>query len=400
MVLAKNKEPSVKKKVENIIKKLIGLLPLHKTIIFESNPDLACNTYPVFKYMLDKGLNKNHKMIWLVNNKDMYKDWNIDNVSYVNINPVNFFNRITLVYLRATSKVLIFSNRILGKLNPKQLSIFLAHGSYIKKTKGIYEINDSCDFVLYQSEFIKKITASEYNVNLEKLVCLGYPRNDYLYDDVDAMSQLFGNIKFKKMVMWLPTFRQHKNGRTDSKANFILGIPVLESEKMVEGLNTYLEELEILLVLKPHPAQDTKFLRAKKLSNFLLLDDELLAINKTHLYQLLGQSDALITDYSSVYYDYLLTDKPIGLTIDDIQSYEKNRGFVFEKPLDILKGEYIKSSEDLISFIKSVSEGTDICKEERAAIKNLMNYYQDNQSTKRVGDFIIEKLGDSTTRKA
>ena len=111
-----------------------------------------------------------------------------------------------------------------------------------------------------------------------------------------------------------------------------------------------------------------------------------------HLYELLAQSDALITDYSSVYYDYLLLDKQIGLTIDDINNYSKGRGLVFENVFDILKGEYINNFEDMLMFIKNVKNNKDIYKKERDRIKNLTNYFQDGKSAERVVEFIINEL--------
>ena len=53
---------------------------------------------------------------------------------------------------------------------------------------------------------------------------------------------------------------------------------------------------------------------------------------------MLGSSDALITDYSSVYFDYLLLDKPIGFTVDDMELYIKDRGFIFNNPEEYMPG--------------------------------------------------------------
>ena len=56
------------------------------------------------------------------------------------------------------------------------------------------------------------------------------------------------------------------------------------------------------------------------------------------LYELLGQTDALMTDYSSVAVDYMLCDKPIAFLLEDYEAYRKNRGFVFEDPLQYMPG--------------------------------------------------------------
>jgi CDP-glycerol glycerophosphotransferase (TagB/SpsB family) len=190
----------------------------------------------------------------------------------------------------------------------------------------------------------------------------------------------------------MPTFRQHKDKhRVDSTAYFPLGIPVVNDPEQIRELNQYLKEREVLLVLKPHPAQDLSVLNVQSLSNFVLLYDKDLRRNDIQLYEFIGNSDALITDYSSIYFDYLLTDKPIGLTISDVEEYGGTLGFAVDDIFEVLKGEYINDFSELLGFIDNVSKGIDETKEDRDIVKDLLNYYQDNKSAKRVYDFIKEK---------
>ena len=66
------------------------------------------------------------------------------------------------------------------------------------------------------------------------------------------------------------------------------------------------------------------------LSNLVFINDAFLSDNGIINYELLGVADALLTDYSSVYYDYLLLDRPIGLCWDDYEEYKAN-GFKVNK---------------------------------------------------------------------
>lgn len=291
-----------------------------------------------------------------------------------------------------SSKVFIFSNRVTSKLNKKQLSIFLSHGSTMKRLKGVYEVGENCDYMLNQSAFFTNINSYELSVDKEKLICLGYPRNDYLYKSKDALNLLNHGNKFDKVVIWLPTFRQHKTGMKDITNSSNSGIPIIESKEDFLKINDFLNQQNVLLILKPHPAQDLNYIKVMEFSNLYFIDDNLLYKNDVHLYELLAQSDALITDYSSVYFDYLLLDKPIGLTINDMEDYSKGRGLVFENIFDILKGEYINSIEDMINFLSNIKDNKDIYLGDRAKIKNLTNHYQDGESAKRVVRFIINKL--------
>ena len=54
------------------------------------------------------------------------------------------------------------------------------------------------------------------------------------------------------------------------------------------------------------------------------------------MYVLLRNADALITDYSSAYFDYMLLNRPIAFTVEDIEEYRKKRGFVFDNPFEYM----------------------------------------------------------------
>ena len=107
---------------------------------------------------------------------------------------------------------------------------------------------------------------------------------------------------------------------------------------------------------------------------------------------LMQSFDAMITDYSAAYHEYILLDRPIALTIDDFNEYSSKTGFVFDY-FDWIKGVYLKDSSDLIRFIKEVSDGVDSAKKERESAMHRIHKYIDNQSTTRVLDFLIKKAG-------
>jgi len=384
----------VKNMVKKIINKLINLLPIKNHIIFESHPDLSGNTFPLFKYMLENNLNEKYKLIWLVNDKNKYNNSFGTNVYFENIAPKKLTGRIKVFYLKATARCIISENRFIPKINKKQFSMYLTHGTVIKDIGAIYanSIGPKCDYLLYQSQFVKELTANLYQASLDKLVCLGFPRNDNLFVKSTCVKDIFKEKNFNKVIVWMPTFRQHYNKiRIDSTITFPLGIPILKSVEQLRELNTFLEERNTLLVLKPHPAQDLSVVKAESLSNFVLLYDEDLSKHNIQLYEFIGNADSLLTDYSSIYFDYLLLDRPIGITIDDIEEYGNTLGFIYENIFDILKGEYISNYDELLHYVDNVAKDHDIHREERNKIKDLMNHHQDNCSTKRVYEFIMEK---------
>ena len=130
------------------------------------------------------------------------------------------------------------------------------------------------------------------------------------------------------------------------------------------------------------------------LSNILFIKNDFFDDKTFTNYQLLGSCDALLTDYSSVYYDYLLCDKPIGLCWEDFDEYKEREGFTVDPDFIMAGGEKIYSTDDLCAFISRVSSDEDLLKEKRNEIKNTVHAHVDNQSTKRIVDYIEQKLSE------
>ena len=83
---------------------------------------------------------------------------------------------------------------------------------------------------------------------------------------------------------------------------------------------------------------------------------------------------------------------PIALTLDDMQQYQDSKGFVFDNPLDVLKGDLLYSLEDLCVFIKNVSLGIDPLLDSRRKLQREINDYNDGNSSERVYNFLMSKL--------
>ena len=363
-------------------------LPIRKRIVFESNPEFSCNTLPVYKEMMRRGIDKEYEIYWLVEDKKKYKD------DKSGIKYLNYWEKgigiLKIMYILATSKVLIFSNRFMTKYKKEQLVINLLHGSPLKKTDGYVEY-DTCDYVITQSTFFNKIVSDSLQVPIEKMVALGFPRTDILVGNTGVLNAL-GVHRNQKVMVWMPTFRKNKNTDVEFGSLNTLGVPLLDSGEKFEQLNKRLEESNVLLIIKLHPVEDTSNMLLSEYTNIWFLNDADLEKKGVTVYGLLAESDALLTDYSSVYYDYLLTDKPIGLVVDDLAEYGKRNGFFYGEYKDFVKGSYIECLDDFFAFIYNIEHNIDPDKEERQWAKERYCEYQDFKSTNRVVDFIIEKL--------
>src|SRR5699024_7131322 len=137
-----------------------------------------------------------------------------------------------------------------------------------------------------------------------------------------------------------------------------------------------------------HPFQAKLSIFDKEKSHIKIIDNNLLNKRNIEIYSLFNEVDALLTDYSSVYFDFLLTLKPIGFTIDDFKSYKGHRGFIVDDPLTIMPGAKITNFKALKQFVMDINENRDSYYKERIKINNLVNKYQDGNSTKRMVEFL------------
>lgn len=370
------------------LKKFIcSFLPLRKRIVFESNPEFSCNTLPVYQELMLRGIDQKYQIYWLVEDRNKYKN-DTSGVKYLNYNAKGF-GKFKWVYILSTSKALIFSNRFLNKYKKKQLVINLTHGSPLKTVHGYVE-NDTCDYVITQSAFFNQAMSEMLNVPIEKMVPLGYPRTDVLGTQSGTKARL--GLIGKKVLTWMPTFRKNKNTGAEFGDLNHLGVPLLHSVRDFERLNEELQSSNTVLIIKLHPAEDTSYMQMNQYSNILFLSNEDLAAKGTTVYELLSDSDGLLTDYSSVYYDYLLLDRPIGLVVEDLENYGGRNGFVYGEYKDFVKGTYIQNIDDFVSFIQDLSNGVDRQQEDRHWAIAQYCQYRDFDSTGRVVDFILRNL--------
>lgn len=179
-----------------------------------------------------------------------------------------------------------------------------------------------------------------------------------------------------------------------------IGMPLVYSQEQLSRLDGFLAQRNLYLLFKPHPAQDISGLKAADLSHIRILTDEKLAQMDLQLYQVLGASAGLITDYSSVFFDYLLTDKPIATTTDDIEDWKGMTGFAFDLDAFLDKATTrVPTLEALEAHLDALVSGKDDKAAGRKEIRELTNTYFDGNSAQRVADFIIEKLGGRNSRR-
>lgn len=315
---------------------------------------------------------------------------NKKNITYIN-------NSIINIWFKFRSKYIFYSYKGMKtfKTSRGQMIIDTMHGSPLKnigylsndlKFKKIINLEKKFTYILCMSDFFKNVIKKSFGASLEQCLVLGYPRNDYMFSNEKKLKNLeIDKNNYNKVILWMPTWRGNRGSKKNKESD--INFPII-NKKNIYKLNELLIKKDILILIKPHPVQLKLDILSKNYSNIKIIDNDILNQKQIYIYEIFNEIDALLTDYSSVYFDFLLTMKPIGFTIDDFDSYGKNRGFVVDNPLDLMPGEKITDFDELISFISDINDGKDLFFEERKKINDMANKYKDGNNTKRILDYL------------
>lgn len=258
-------------------------------------------------------------------------------------------------------------------LHKKRLIINLWHGVPLKKIalldpnlkkaariyfKKIFSENYTC--ILTTSHELIPLMARSFAVSEDKIKVWGQPRNDGLFQKNDCreiLGQLFPDLpEYTKTVLYAPTFRDYGQVQLFPFKDF--------DQKQLEA---FLDEKNMLLFIRTHVAEQGS--AAPYLGKRILFLGNEQAEDVTGI---LNIFDCLITDYSSIYIDYLLTDKPMIFLPYDRQQYLDGRGMNFDYD-DVTPGPKPETFND---FLDALSPKEDFWKSERTRVNRLFNEIQ------------------------
>jgi CDP-glycerol glycerophosphotransferase (TagB/SpsB family) len=277
----------------------------------------------------------------------------------------------------------IFSSNVLEQRFPyklkKQIYISLNYfATSLKSDKPRKSYKWPVEYVASTSLLSSQIISNFSLVPLDNFKTLGFPRNDNILKPRFSREQLIKmlNVSFKieKIIIHTPTHRMGHNIATKKD--------VVYYEDSREELCGILNKHNAFLIIVSHPSEQ------------LLIDEgknDRIALYKPNfqytLYDLIPHADALITDYTTVYYDFLLTNKPVIFNFYDKEIYEKERGFAFDPIENICAGTIVKNKEELFNAIQQTLTGVDEHKQHRKFVTSMIHKYVDCNSSERIFNF-------------
>ena len=168
----------------NKFKSMVYNFPLHlkNYIILESNPDLSDNTYAIYKTLLKNKVNEKYKIFWFVDNNKTFKNINDKNVYFIHQYGKNsFFKKIRNFYININAKYIIDCNKLVYKKNKYQKRLYLGHGMPYKAVPEYCSSVGDFDYMLSLSPFFEDMLSNLFSISKNKIVHLGFPRNDDLF---------------------------------------------------------------------------------------------------------------------------------------------------------------------------------------------------------------------------
>lgn len=383
-------------------------IPLEDIIVYRSGPhaasyvkgmDYADNARALFEYMLEEGYNRRYELVWLV--KEPSEFLTIEQ-QYPNVHFLSFEWSSSDVkeerdaYYRALCLAkYIFMTDAYGfcrNARKDQVRVQLWHGCGFKTRINFDRCEHRYEYHIVISELYKKIHQDIYGLRKDQPLVTGYPKDDLLFHPIKDWKDRLGLPDAKIYIFWLPTFRTPVGQLSELNEKVPegqTGLPIIQSGRELRELNQFLIKRNICLIVKLHPFQDMHNINMENLSNVALLTNEQLFKEDIQVNQILGNADGLISDYSSAAIDFLLLDKPVAFTLDDVEEYEKSRGFVFNPIRDWLPGKEIYNYSDFIEFMDSVAFGKDDIREKRRMLTQQFHQFHDDGSSRRV----LEMLG-------
>jgi len=399
----------------HIIYFLVGFVPRNwKIWIFGSgNESITGNSKWFFLYLHNSN-KTNIRKIWLSRNKKIVKNLKAKKfeayylkslkgfyyairggVYFVNVNTnydINYFFSNGAKKINLCHGMTMIKKSHLASDLKNNYSYKLFHGNLRQKIYYHffypYEY-EKYDMMISTSEKVKENLKRANGKRAKNINITGYPRNDVLLKNIDSpfekdrkLIKYFNFIKSnqKKIILYMPSYRDAKVYKSEP-----IDVPI-DWKK----LNSFLEKNKSIFILKLHPVERVPVQISPNYKNIKVLN------KATDIYPILQYVDILITDYSSICYDFLLYSRPTVFYLYDLEEYKTEHQSLRDNFEDLLPGPIVKTFNALLHVLGNcIADENNFLKEHSKKInncKNLTHKYIDSNSSKRIYEKVISKF--------
>lgn len=385
----------ISKTIKLIYKLLYKLIPIDShMILFISfhGRGYSDNPMALHQYLINRPEYKDYKLIYAIK-KHKKKNLSIPG----NTKVIEYFSIPYFFYL-ARAKYWFVNCKLPKYVLKKDNQVYLQtwHGTPLKKLAHDIDVPDDTTFyrsgmnfeemantydndvskynyMISPSHFTTEVFQTAFQINKERLIETGYPRNDilsnYTKEDIVRIKQQMHLPSDKKIILYAPTWRDNSfnmQGYTfNLEVNFKKWYEILKEDYIV--------------IFKPHYLIVNDF-DLTGLEDFVYYVDPIVDISSLYLI-----SDLLITDYSSVFFDYAILKRPIYFYMYDLEDYrDALRGFYLDIYHD-LPGDIIEDEDILLDKIKnSIYDYS-----KQSLFNQRFNNNEDGHASSRVIDIVL-----------
>lgn len=354
---------------------------------------VLCNPEAIFRSLLADATLANLQHVWLVADDATERAFN---EQYGADKRVSVVRRGTSAYQKtiATAGYLINNATFPAQFGKRPGQIYLNtwHGTPLKQmgfdmpdgarqSANVLRNFLNADFLLAANPFMAEVMYEQAykltNIFEGEIIEEGYPRIDRQWltanDRLDAENALLANgidIEDRRVVLFAPTWRGANFSKVDQDVDE-LGERALQLQAALGD--------DTIVLLKTHQSvHEAAAGRATPLPN--------LVPNTIPTNVMLGLSDALITDYSSIFFDFLATDRPIAFFTPDAEHYGESRGTYM--PLSELPGPVSADPTEVGTALRALMDGAP-AHEQYASWRERFVPFEDGHATERVIDIVF-----------
>ena len=363
----------------------------NKSIIFESfmGRQYSCSPKAIYLELINNPKYKDYRFIWAFNKPGDFEFLaNNKNTIIVKYGSKKYYKEYS------KCKYWITNSRIPEVIIKKKEQVYIQcwHGTPLKKLGFDIEVtggnamnsikdiqrkyltdSKKYSYMVSPSRFCTEKFTSSFRLKDSNIIKeVGYPRNDFLINykktDVIRIKRELKIPKDKKVILYAPTWRDNQH---EAGLGYTYSLNV-DFDKLKKEFGK-----EYIILFRTHYFVANS-IDLKKYKDFVINVSNYGDVNDLYIV-----SDILITDYSSVFFDFANLKRPIMFYMYDYEEY-KNKLRDFYIGFNELPGPIVEKEEDLIKEIKQIDAYDKKYKEKYQKFNNKYNYLDDGNASKRL----------------
>ncbi|PGC26948.1 CDP-glycerol--glycerophosphate glycerophosphotransferase [Bacillus wiedmannii] len=371
-----------------ILHNIMKIFPIKRKVTFI----MSYGENLIFIYDEMKRQKIDYNVVFLYKPTCKYEVDSYSDVKSYKFETKNIFHTIKSVYHLSTSKYVVIDNYFgsLAKVNFKKgvqcIQIWHAAGAIkkfgvlapsfnkrsLRAQKRFFDVYKNFHKIVVGSDALANIYKDAFVLSDDRILKTGIPRTDLFFyeqrkqENKESILLINPSLKGKKIILYAPTFRDKE------LVDFDLHLDI---DMMYKALKD-----EYIILIKLHPAVRNKLNHQDKYKDFVY--DYSLYPNINDLFLV---TDILITDYSSVPFEFCLLNKPMVFFPYDLKKYAKKRGIIGDYKRNV-PGPVVYNTNELIDVITKGSFDTEILTE----FKLKWNQYSQGNSSEKLVNYLFK----------